>query len=318
MVKAQNLISKSPINKNNFGNIFKDAIDKVKPESIINGFKACGMFPFNPDAVDYIKCIPNRQNEVDIMFQEQQHALECPRKDEYLVWQKVIKYILKNQTINNTLSNEPFLKKIWNTCNEEIVQISNESSFGSQPFNILDMPIELEGSNFNFDEEVMEDLGVKILNSDSVYKEEHLHEHAGDNLFLLNTNTETQYLNEQVSIYSQIDRQRIQFPGEENVNLDNEDCNVDPQIGQELQYSGKEDIDLVKEGCNVVPHMGEQDVQHLNKGNCNINIQLDEQETQHLNEKNCNTVSLKNGQEDIQCLDSIKAPNLSIEDQWVG
>jgi len=320
MVKAHNLISKSPITKNNFGNIFKDAFDKVKPESIINGFKACGMFPFNPDAVDYTKCIPNRQAEVDLMFQEQ-HALECPSKDEYLVCQKVIKYILKNQTISNILSNEPFLEKIWKTCNEEIAEITNKSSFGSQPFNILEMPIELEGTNFSFNEELMEELGVKVLNPD-VYEEEHLHNDADDNFFFLNTNTEThpetlQYLNDQDSnIYNQIDEQRVQYSGEENIDLDNDDCNADPQIGQEVQCSGEEDIGLVMEGCNVVQHIGEQDVQHLNEGNCSINIQLDKQGTQHSNEKNCNTVSLTNGQEGVQCLDSIKSTNLSIEDVW--
>lgn len=83
-----------------------------------------------------------------------------------------------------------------------------------------------------------------------------------------------------------------------------------------MQCSGEEDIGLVTEGCNVVQHIGEQDVQHLNKGNCSINIQLDKQGTQHSNEKNCNTVSLTNGQEGVQCLDSIKSPNLSIQDVW--
>jgi len=53
------------------------------------------------------------------------------------------------------------------------------------------MPIELGGSSYNFDEEVMNDLGVKILNSDSVYEAENIYKHANDNLFLLNTNTET-------------------------------------------------------------------------------------------------------------------------------
>lgn len=83
-----------------------------------------------------------------------------------------------------------------------------------------------------------------------------------------------------------------------------------------MQCSGEENIGLVTEGCNVVQHIGEQDVQHLNKGNCSINTQLDKQGTQYSNEKNCITVSLTNGQEGVQCLDSIKSPNLSIEDVW--
>jgi len=51
--------------------------------------------------------------------------------------------------------------------------------------------------------------------------------------------------------------------------------------------------------------------------NYDINVQLDEEETtQHSNENNCNTVSLTNGQEDVQCLDSIKTNNSSVEDVW--
>jgi len=313
VIKAHNLISKSPITKNNFGNIFKDAFDKVKPESIINGFRACGMFPFNPDAVDYTKCISNRQAEVDLMFQEQ-HAIEYPSKDEYFVCQE-----------------------IWNTCNVEIAKIANKSSFDSEAFNILDLPIELEGSNFSFDEEVMKDLGVQILNSDSVYDEEHSN---------IETHPETfQFLNEQVSnVYNQLDSQRVQYSGEKNIYLneedcnivsqiegqevkylcekdihilDTEDCNADPQIEQNLQCSGEEDLDFVKKSCDVVPHTEEQDVQYLNKVNYDINVQLDEEETtQHSNEKNCNTVSLINEQEDVQCLDSIKTKNSSVEDVW--
>jgi len=336
VIKAHNLISKSPITKNNFGNIFKDAFDKVKPESLINDFRACGMFPFNPDAVDYTKCISNRQAEVDLMFQEQ-HAIEYPSKDEYFVCQKVIKYILQNQTIQNILSNEPFLEKIWNTCNVEIAKIANKSSFDSEAFNILDLPIELEGSSFGFDEEVMKDLGVQILNSDSVYEEEHSN---------IETHPETfQYFNEQVSnVYNQLDSQRVQYSGEKNIYLneedcnivsqiegqevkylcekdihilDTEDCNADPQIEQNLQCSGEEDLDFGKKSCDVVPHTEEQDVQYLNKVNYDINVQLDEEETtQHLNEKNCNTVSQTNEQEDVQCLDSIKTKNSSVEDVW--
>lgn len=64
VTKEHNLNSNSPITKNNFGILFQKVFEKVKPQSIINGFRACGLFPLNPDAVDYKKCILTRQAEI--------------------------------------------------------------------------------------------------------------------------------------------------------------------------------------------------------------------------------------------------------------
>lgn len=46
------------ITKVNFAGILDEALKKsIKPETLINGFKACGLVPFNPDAIDYEKCL---------------------------------------------------------------------------------------------------------------------------------------------------------------------------------------------------------------------------------------------------------------------
>lgn len=37
----------------------------MKNVVIVNAFKACGIFPFNPNAVDYSKCMSNRQIEIE-------------------------------------------------------------------------------------------------------------------------------------------------------------------------------------------------------------------------------------------------------------
>lgn len=34
------------------------------PQTIQNGFRKCGLFPFNPDAVDYTKCVQNLLEEL--------------------------------------------------------------------------------------------------------------------------------------------------------------------------------------------------------------------------------------------------------------
>lgn len=55
------------ITKVNFAGILDMALKKsIKPETLINGFRVCGLVPFNPDAVDYTKCMGAQQLEVPI------------------------------------------------------------------------------------------------------------------------------------------------------------------------------------------------------------------------------------------------------------
>ncbi|KAH1024611.1 hypothetical protein HUJ05_004071 [Dendroctonus ponderosae] len=37
--------------------ILEKILPKLKADSIANGFRVCGLFPWNPDAVDYSKCL---------------------------------------------------------------------------------------------------------------------------------------------------------------------------------------------------------------------------------------------------------------------
>jgi len=62
---------------------FKKAFEKVKPESIINGFRACGLFPLNSDAVDYQKCIPTRQAEIN--SEEILEISKTPSNEDYIM-----------------------------------------------------------------------------------------------------------------------------------------------------------------------------------------------------------------------------------------
>lgn len=46
------------VTKANFAEVLNVAIQKsVKAQTLINGFKACGLVPFDPNAVDYTKCV---------------------------------------------------------------------------------------------------------------------------------------------------------------------------------------------------------------------------------------------------------------------
>jgi hypothetical protein len=58
------------LNKVSFAPLLERVVNKfMKPETISNGFKRCGLYPFNPNAVDYSKCLvqsedcSNKHNE---------------------------------------------------------------------------------------------------------------------------------------------------------------------------------------------------------------------------------------------------------------
>jgi len=164
VTRAHNLNSKSPITKNNFGIIFKKAFDKVKPESIINGFRTCGLYPFNPDAVDYNKCIPTRIAEL----QQPKVSFSIPISNDYLVCKNVINYILRDHELEDVISNNTLLAKIWNECNSKSDDNIITNYKTTQEFNILDMPIEIEGSTFMFTENELELSGIEELNEESL------------------------------------------------------------------------------------------------------------------------------------------------------
>ncbi|XP_072401163.1 uncharacterized protein [Diabrotica undecimpunctata] len=50
--------SSTPITRHNFSMLFKEAFDEAcKERTIINGFRICGLYPLNPDAVDIIQSV---------------------------------------------------------------------------------------------------------------------------------------------------------------------------------------------------------------------------------------------------------------------
>lgn len=52
------------LDKKHFASLLKTVIeDSVKPQIIINGFRACGLYPWNPDAIDYSKCLGGTTNK---------------------------------------------------------------------------------------------------------------------------------------------------------------------------------------------------------------------------------------------------------------
>lgn len=77
----KNTVTKWPENSNrtvtkvNFCQVFHEALEASDMTTAIkNGFRRCGLFPFNPNNVDYSKCVKNTL--------EQQHALKSTKETE--------------------------------------------------------------------------------------------------------------------------------------------------------------------------------------------------------------------------------------------
>ncbi|XP_050306491.1 uncharacterized protein LOC126743434 [Anthonomus grandis grandis] len=50
------------LNKMTFAPLLEKVVaNNIKRDTLINGFRVCGLFPFNPDAVDYTKCLGGNQ-----------------------------------------------------------------------------------------------------------------------------------------------------------------------------------------------------------------------------------------------------------------
>lgn len=53
------------VNKTNFCRLFRDILEETNMDTNIrNGFKKYGLYPFNPDAVDFTKCVQNTLQNV--------------------------------------------------------------------------------------------------------------------------------------------------------------------------------------------------------------------------------------------------------------
>lgn len=115
----------SAINKLNFCSIFQEALMITEMKGYItNGFRKCGLFPLNPDAVDYTKCVKNtlEKNRNPNSKCETVVSNESLTNEDLRVAEKVINFVkdgLNKSGINAELViNE--IKKVQNLNEEKI------------------------------------------------------------------------------------------------------------------------------------------------------------------------------------------------------
>ncbi|KAG5879968.1 hypothetical protein JTB14_036180 [Gonioctena quinquepunctata] len=51
------------LTKVNFDSILEDALIQLKTNTVSNGFRACGLFPWNANAIDYTRCLGKQKSE---------------------------------------------------------------------------------------------------------------------------------------------------------------------------------------------------------------------------------------------------------------
>lgn len=127
------------VNKENFGNILQTAMNKgLKTETIRNGFKACGLYPWNSAAPDYTKCtgkkktVPENKMHVDTS-----EGYLTEREFKEIVGDKHT-VLVEFQEENANLYNEEFLmlyqihRKITSKENDANVCRTNEENYNKE------------------------------------------------------------------------------------------------------------------------------------------------------------------------------------------
>lgn len=158
MCREHKQSSNTHITRHNFSLLFKKAFDNAcKVTTITNGFKICGLFPLNPDAVDYTKCISTRRKEIFGLENKatNQDYVSCLKVlEEFLEKDKINEY---ENRLNDCEQEDMYL--FWRLCKQKAGQeqapITDESNRDTylpnlykDPLNesfINDAPLEING-----------------------------------------------------------------------------------------------------------------------------------------------------------------------------
>lgn len=125
------------LGKPDFAPILKQAVDRLSKQSIANSFKACGIFPWNPNAVDYSKCLGKKKdssveetNEVPLIETEEK-TLNFHGFKQLIGEEKCNELTKPNLAMDENLT---LLKKVYNYFKD--MDVESENIF-SESFTVL-------------------------------------------------------------------------------------------------------------------------------------------------------------------------------------
>lgn len=135
------------LNKEKFAPILKIVVDSINPLSIINGFRATGLYPFNFSAVDVSKCLGKRfENKyVEVSVDDTKDASGLSLNDfSNIVGPdnlKIIEHFEYKEADDGNTNYLCMLFKIWKHLKENKSTENNTSETFTNQLNIEDIPI---------------------------------------------------------------------------------------------------------------------------------------------------------------------------------
>lgn len=136
------------ITKSTFAPLFQKAFDQAINENTIkNGFRCCGLYPLDPDAVNYSKTMSFRRNE--IFTDQQQH--EKPTSHELRATLKVLNYYCKDQVTDKNSE----IYRIYQRCNESVTVSDEDHSENGKEDPVLLTNSMIDGMPIEFDDVIL-------------------------------------------------------------------------------------------------------------------------------------------------------------------
>lgn len=126
VVREHRRDSQKAITKLNFAPLFKKAFDRLSlsPSVIQNGFRVCGLYPFDPNAVDYTKCISTRRASLPERPQETfvstEDFITAKKVLEYLMGPERTQLFVDRRTAHQIVGPPNPLFKVWGICSDHI------------------------------------------------------------------------------------------------------------------------------------------------------------------------------------------------------
>nr|CAI5818621.1 unnamed protein product [Callosobruchus analis]CAI5818750.1 unnamed protein product [Callosobruchus analis] len=81
------------VTKINFCSIFQEALEAINMvDCIKNGFRSCGLFPFEPNNIEYTKCVKNTLEKQTLHHKDHSNSVHLSSQD-FISAKKVIKAI---------------------------------------------------------------------------------------------------------------------------------------------------------------------------------------------------------------------------------